>query len=210
MQKYSIFSLIKNAFTNHQNWQVAWKDPVPKKEYDIVIVADYGHGMISSDLIKLLVSKAKFLAVNTQANAGNRGYNTISKYPSAHYICLNGGEVELDSRERGSDLRDLVLEVISRIDCPNLTVTRGRDGTLHYNKDKGFIDVPALERNVTDRVGAGDAVLAVTSPMVELGIPWEVIGFVGNLAAAEIVAELGTKRTLDMANLIKHIESILK
>ena len=33
MQKYSIFSLVKNAFSNHENWEVAWKDPEPKKEY---------------------------------------------------------------------------------------------------------------------------------------------------------------------------------
>ena len=32
--KYSIFSLIKNAFTYHDNWQKAWGDPEPKKEYD--------------------------------------------------------------------------------------------------------------------------------------------------------------------------------
>ena len=32
MQKYSVFSLIKNAFSNHMNWDVAWKDPTPKKE----------------------------------------------------------------------------------------------------------------------------------------------------------------------------------
>ncbi len=35
MQKYSVFSLIKNAFSNHQNWEVAWKDPTPKSEYDV-------------------------------------------------------------------------------------------------------------------------------------------------------------------------------
>jgi len=38
MQRYSIFSLIKNAFSNHQNWEVAWKDPEPKKEYDELLV----------------------------------------------------------------------------------------------------------------------------------------------------------------------------
>ena len=32
--KYSIFSLIKNAFSYHENWQKAWRDPEPKKEYD--------------------------------------------------------------------------------------------------------------------------------------------------------------------------------
>ncbi len=33
MEKYSIFSLIKNAFSNHEKWDLAWKDPNPKKEY---------------------------------------------------------------------------------------------------------------------------------------------------------------------------------
>ena len=31
MLKYSIFSLIKNAFNYHENWQKAWRDPEPKK-----------------------------------------------------------------------------------------------------------------------------------------------------------------------------------
>ena len=35
MQKYSIFNLVKNAFSNHENWDLAWKDPNPKEEYDV-------------------------------------------------------------------------------------------------------------------------------------------------------------------------------
>ena len=41
MQKYSVFSLIKNAFSNHEKWDLAWKDPTPKKEYDVVICLLY-------------------------------------------------------------------------------------------------------------------------------------------------------------------------
>ena len=48
MQKYSVFSLVKNAFTNHENWEVAWKDPEPKKEYDVIIVGVGGHGLATA------------------------------------------------------------------------------------------------------------------------------------------------------------------
>ena len=36
--KYSIFSLIKNSFTYHENWQKAWRGPEPKNSYDVIIV----------------------------------------------------------------------------------------------------------------------------------------------------------------------------
>ena len=48
MQKYSIFSLIKNAFSNHKDWEVAWKDSEPKKEYDVVIIGAGGHGLATA------------------------------------------------------------------------------------------------------------------------------------------------------------------
>jgi sarcosine oxidase subunit beta len=48
MQNYSIFSLVKNAFSNHQDWEVAWKDPEPKKEYDVIIIGGGGHGLATA------------------------------------------------------------------------------------------------------------------------------------------------------------------
>ena len=43
---------------------------------------------------------------------------------------------------------------------------------------------------VKDRVGAGDAVLAVTAILRKLDAPWDIVGFLGNVAGAELVAEL--------------------
>ena len=48
MQKYSIFSLIKNAFNNHEKWDVVWREPQPKKEYDAIIIGGGGHGLATA------------------------------------------------------------------------------------------------------------------------------------------------------------------
>ena len=58
-------------------------------------------------------------------------------------------------------------------------------------------------------MGAGDAVLAVTALLTQLGAPWDIVGFVGNAAAAHLVAELGNQVSLDRVSLSKHIMALL-
>ena len=179
-------------------------------DFDLVIVADYGHGMMTSALIDLVCSKAKFLAVNTQANAGNRGFNMVSKYPRADYICIAGHEMDLETRDRDSNDRDKIKSMAAKINCPRFTVTLGRRGSLHYEKGKEPVRAPAVAPKIVDLVGAGDAVLAITSGLVKSSTPWEIVGFIGNAAGAEMVSDLGNRISLLKANLSKHLITLLK
>tara|TARA_B100000085_G_scaffold104150_1_gene94753 strand:- start:244 stop:414 length:171 start_codon:yes stop_codon:yes gene_type:complete len=43
-KKYSVFSLVRNALSYHENWQPAWRSPEIKKNYDAIIVGGGGHG----------------------------------------------------------------------------------------------------------------------------------------------------------------------
>ena len=43
--RYSVFSLMRNAMSRHQDWQPAWRSPDPKREYDVIIIGGGGHGL---------------------------------------------------------------------------------------------------------------------------------------------------------------------
>jgi sarcosine oxidase subunit beta len=48
MQKYSIFSLARNALSYHEKWDQAWRSPEPKEAYDVVIIGAGGHGLATA------------------------------------------------------------------------------------------------------------------------------------------------------------------
>jgi len=70
--------------------------------------------------------RAQFLAVNTQANAGNRGFHAISRYPGADYVCIAEHEARLELRDLKSEARPLSCNLVKKIGCSRLVVTRGR------------------------------------------------------------------------------------
>ena len=179
-------------------------------QYDVVIVTDYGHGMLGPEAVKVLASQSRFLAINTQVNADNRGFNTVSKYPRADYVCVSENEIRLEARSRLRDLRDVVLEVSEKLSCSRITVTRGQQGCLCYSEEEGFFEVPAFASQVVDRMGAGDTVLSVTALCVAQGAPTEVVGLIANAAGAEAVATVGHRTSLQRVSLLRHIESLLK
>ena len=45
---YSAFSLLKQALTGNRGWTRAWRNPEPKKQYDVVIIGGGGHGLATA------------------------------------------------------------------------------------------------------------------------------------------------------------------
>ncbi|MBI29502.1 MAG: Sarcosine oxidase subunit beta [Alphaproteobacteria bacterium MarineAlpha5_Bin11] len=77
MTRFNAWNVLKNGFINQTGWQRQWRDPVLKKEYDVVIVGAGLHGLAT----------AYYLAKNHKINniavlekgwlgGGNAGRNT--------------------------------------------------------------------------------------------------------------------------------------
>jgi rfaE bifunctional protein nucleotidyltransferase chain/domain len=179
-------------------------------EYDVVIVADYGHGMISHEVADLLSAKARFLAVNTQANAGNQGFNTVSKYRRADFISISEKEIRMEARNPQGDLRLIIAGVAAKLSCGRIIVTRGAQGCLCYGRDEGFCETPAFSGRIVDRVGAGDAVLAVTAPCAASGTPPEVLSFIAGCVGAQAVTIVGNRTAIERVPLARYIECLMK
>ena len=48
MQKFSIWSLLRNAVSYHEGWGRQWRSPEPKPEYDVVVVGAGWHGLATA------------------------------------------------------------------------------------------------------------------------------------------------------------------
>jgi len=177
-------------------------------QFDLVVCTDYGHGMFEAPVVETLCRHAKCLAVNSQANAGNHGFNTVSKFSRADYICVSEKEIRLEARQRRQDLFQIVGGIAERMQCRKALITRGKQGILTYGASEGFVQVPAWARHFTDRMGAGDAVFAVTSLLMAQDAPAEVLGFVGNAVGAMAVATVGNRAAIDRVELIKFLVSL--
>lgn len=178
--------------------------------YDLVIAADFGHGFISPAMVELLSAKAPYLAVNTQANAGNRGFNTIGKYSRTNFFSLAEHELRLETRDQVNELRPLLIEVGERMNANLALVTQGSQGCSLWNPDGDFVKIPTFASNVVDRVGAGDSLFSVAAMAGCMGLHEELAGFMGNIAGALAVQIMGNDRSISKQAMRKYITATLK
>ena len=76
-KKYSVFSLIKNSFSYHENWQPVWRSPEPKKEYDAIIIGGGGHGLTTAYYLAKNYGITNIAVVEKGwIGGGNTGRNT--------------------------------------------------------------------------------------------------------------------------------------
>ena len=179
-------------------------------EYDLVLISDFGHGFITSGMIKLIESCGQRFAVNTQTNAANAGYNLITKYRKPSFVCLDETEARLTAQEKFSSIEEVAKNISRMVEADCFIITLGKKGSLGVNRGNEINHTPVFSTKVVDTVGAGDAFFAFAAPCFAQGMPLDLVSFIGNAAGALAVQIMGNKKPVEKYELTEFIHTILK
>jgi len=178
---------------------------------DLTIVTDFGHGLLANKIIEKLCLESPFLAINAQSNSANLGFNLITKYSKADYICLDQPEARLAVGDNDSNLEEIVGEKLpSQVECRRIIVTAGNLGCYTYDNESGLSHAPALTNSIVDTVGAGDAFFVISALFVKAGASIKEASFVGNAAGALKVGIVGHRQSILKVQFLKFITTLLK
>ena len=178
--------------------------------YDLVLVMDFGHGVMEDMVRELVQAKAPYLAVNCQTNSNNHGFNIINRrYRRADVFTLDQTEMHLAVGRREIDFGQELTHLATHLGSSYAWLTRGAHLTLGRNCVKAISACPPLEYTVVDTIGAGDAFCAVASLAAASRVPLNVATFMGQLAGSQAVKIVGNAEPIRKSRLLKGGVSML-
>ena len=181
------------------------------KKFDLVIINDFGHGLLTEKIRNFVQKKSKFLALNCQTNSSNVGYNFITKYTQADYVTIDEPEARLSTQKRFAPIDEVISILKRQIKFYVCSITRGENGSVVFQsslKAKKYFQCPVFNSNATDTVGAGDAYFALSSLVAAVESKVEPIALIGNVAGALKVSYLGHRKYIKKNSVIGFLKSI--
>lgn len=180
------------------------------KNSDMIIVCDYGHDFLDKKSANFISKIKNFKALNAQLNSSNIGYHSVNNYKNIDALVINEAELRHELREEQLNLNILAQILIKRNKIKNLIVTRGKNGVMLFRKNLNVISCPAFAYQSVDKVGAGDAMLSISALAIKHNLEPELVLFLGSIAAAISVKNIGNKISVDINELDKIIQYMLK
>jgi sugar/nucleoside kinase (ribokinase family) len=162
------------------------------------------------ELREALQQESPFLALNCQTNSNNHGFNIISRqYHRADAVTLDTQELMLSSGHRFLDHPVELNDLREHLGAKYAWLTRGPAQTIGLCGEAPACYCPALEADITDTIGAGDAFYSTASLSAARGLPVELGTFLGQLAGAQAVKIVGNAQPVSKSVLLKSGMSLL-
>ena len=180
------------------------------KNFDLVLVMDFGHGLMTDKIREYVQMHSKFLVVNCQTNSNNHGFNILDrKYTRADAFSLDKSEITLVAGKRNFSQENAVIDLSIKLKSKYGWLTGGSTHTLGYKKGEEIQKCPALEQTVLDTLGAGDAFCSIVALASARNVDIKVATFMGQLAGAQAIKIAGNSEAISKTKLLKAAASML-
>jgi cytidyltransferase-like protein len=177
---------------------------------DVVVVCDYGHGMLGAEAQRLLERRAKYLALNVQTNSHNFGFNLITRYERCDLFSLDERELSLTFGTRATSKFELLSRLAEKLTASLGWLTLGSSGSTVWQRGAEPHSCPAITKSTVDTVGAGDAFFAIAALCGRLGAPIELSSVLCNVAGGMAANIIGNQEPVRADALVKGTRYLLK
>ena len=172
---------------------------------DVVVLSDYGKGVLSTNALKRLLSHADELGKPVVVDPKGPHY---TPYRGASIITPNLRELRdasPHSVETDAAVEQAARRIMERNDIDAVLVTRSEKGMTLVHSRLGCHHIPTVAQQVYDVSGAGDTVAAVLATALGGGVDLVDAVRLSNIAAGVVVAKLGTAAVghLELVNAVR-------
>jgi D-beta-D-heptose 7-phosphate kinase / D-beta-D-heptose 1-phosphate adenosyltransferase len=159
-------------------------------DYDVILLSDYGKGVLTNQLTQSLINIAK--KYNKKTLIDPKGIDFL-KYKDAYLLTPNKKEASEATKINIVDevsLTDALIELksICNLDVPLITLSE--DGVAIYDDELRIH--PTIVKEVFDVTGAGDTVLASIGFAIACGFNIDEAVEFSNLAAGVVIGKIGS------------------
>jgi len=168
---------------------------------DVVVIEDYGKGVIQPLLLKEVVKLSKKFKKPVLVDPKEKhfsyyqGVTAITPNRSEAFGGYQNGRVH---HHNPLTVNEVGKGLIKKLRCEVVLMTLGEDGMALFEKNGRITKIPTAAREVYDVSGAGDTVVAVFGLALAAGAKMGEAALLSNMAAGLAVGKLGTATiTLD-------------
>jgi D-beta-D-heptose 7-phosphate kinase/D-beta-D-heptose 1-phosphate adenosyltransferase len=179
------------------------------RDIDGVIIEDYGKGLITPELLKMVVPLAKkykkIVAVDPKESHFSY-YKGVSVITPNHYEAAKAVGFNLD------DSKSLIKGgsvLLKRLNAEVVLITLGERGMMVFEKDKTPMKIPTLAQEVFDVSGAGDTVVAVYTLAIIVSSSPIMSAHIANCAAGIVVGKAGVA-AIDKSELLETLKNMTR
>ncbi len=159
---------------------------------DLILISDYGKGLITRELVSKLVNLAA--STGKIVIADPKGLD-FSKYAGISLLTPNKREASLASGLEISDEKSLLQAggaLLQKSGIDKLLITCGKDGMILFEPNLKPFKIRTKAQEVYDVSGAGDTVIAALGLGIAAGLPLREAVALANTAAGIVVGKVGT------------------